>query len=140
LAGLPAGVHLPAGGSVRFVYYPASAGSGVAYYNAHWTANGVTMYIDIFAEPMPPASENACASGSRGDRSLGCDRTIDSHGLTYVTSNATRTRTSQTTSVDNFRPDGTHVVVAATGAGHHPVFARADMVASAQLPGLTLHP
>lgn len=139
LSGLPASLHVSDTATFTF----ATGGGGAwdaGYYYTAWQENGVSITIDIVAEPMPSPQENACAPGSRGDPSLSCTRTINSLGVTYVVSNVKHANVQQLTTIDSFHPDGTHVMISAVGTGKARVPSTKDLTTAAHDPDFTLHP
>jgi hypothetical protein len=52
----------------------------------------------------------------------------------------TNSKSDQWLSADFFRNDGTHVMISVTTQGKLPAGMKTDLLAAAQIPGLSLHP
>ncbi len=130
LVHLPAGLHIPAG--TRFAYDP-----GV--YHVSWDYRGTHASIGITIESMPPASDNGCAPGHRGD-SATCQRTRDTRGDVYVQHGGDPSAGQKWTDVSAWRPDDTSITIGVLSTNGSPMFSTADLLVVAYDPGLTLHP
>lgn len=138
LASLPKSLHAPADGTVQFTRSADGVPGAPDYFRVSWNYDGISYFIDIFDAPIPKG--NACAPGNRGQ--LGCERTINAHGTTYVTSDATARKKASVISVDTFRPDHTHVMINENARNHHilPATDKAVLIAASRLAALSLHP
>lgn len=138
LASLPKSLHAPADGTVHFTRSADGVPGAPDYFRVAWTYHGIGYFIDIFDAPIPKG--NACAPSNRGQ--VGCVRTIDTHGTTYVTSDATAHKKASVISVDSFRPDHTHVMINENASNHHilPATDKAVLIAASHLAALSLHP
>jgi hypothetical protein len=138
LASLPKSLHAPADGTVQFIRSADGVPGAPDYFRVSWSYHGMGYFIDIFDAPIPKG--NACAPGNRGQ--VGCDRTINAHGTTYVTSDATARKKASIISVDSFRPDHTHVMINENASNRHilPATDRAELIAASHLAALSLHP
>ncbi len=137
LASLPKSLHAPADGTVQFTRSADGVPGAPDYFHVSWTYHGVEYFIDIFDAPIPKG--NACAPANRGQ--LGCEHTINAHGTTYVTSDATAHKKASVISVDSFRPDHTHVMINENARNHHilPASDKAVLIAASHLAALSLH-
>lgn len=138
LAALPKSLHAPADGSAQFIRSTDGVPGAPDYFRVSWHYHGIAYFIDVFDAPMPKG--NACDPGNRGE--LGCKRTVDVHGTTYATSDATAYRKASIISVDSFRPDHTHVMINESASNHHilPATDKAVLIAASHLAALSLHP
>jgi hypothetical protein len=134
----PASLHVPADVTVHY----GGTGSGAAtqgYYYTAWNFGGVNYVINVYVHDVADPSQNACDPGGRGDPTLGCDRAIDQFGQTYTVSNQLYAHKDRITSVDNFRPGGTHVYLSVIGHGSVQIPSTQDIQTAAHVPGLTIN-
>jgi hypothetical protein len=138
LASLPKSLHAPVDGTVEFTRSSDGVPGAPDYFRVSWNYDGIAYFIDIFDAPIPKG--NACAPAGRGQ--LGCERTINAYGTTYVTSDATGRKKASVISVDSFRPDHTRVMINENARSHHilPASDKAALIAASHLAALSLHP